>query len=59
MMLYLVQRQFPPLSLAKLQLMIDTGRLDPEKPIDLAALCSTKVASLDPTRNHFGFHLTR
>jgi len=52
------QRQFPPISLAKLQLMIDTERLDISQPIDMAALCGTKVAKIDPTMNHFGFHLT-
>jgi len=52
------QRQFPPISLAQLQLMIDTERLDPSQPIDMATLCGTKVAKIDPSKNHFGFHLT-
>lgn len=52
------QRQFPPLSLERLQLLIDTGRLDANQPIDLAALCGTKIFPLCPDRNHFGFHLT-
>lgn len=52
------QRQFPPLSLAQLQLMVDTDRLDTSKPVDLAALCGTKVAFIDPSKNHFGFNLT-
>jgi large subunit ribosomal protein L15 len=52
------QRQFPPLSLAQIQLMIDTGRLDPSQPIDMASLCGTKVAFIDPAKNHFGFNLT-
>ena len=34
------------------------GRLDANQPIDLAALCGTKIFPLCPDRNHFGFHLT-
>jgi len=52
------QRQFPEISLEKLQLMIDTGRLDPGRPIDLAALCSTRVVTCVPDKNQFGFNLT-
>jgi len=52
------QRQFPPISLTQLQLMIDTERLNPEQPIDMAALCGTKVAFIEPQKNHFGFNLT-
>merc|ERR1719369_285109 len=52
------QRQLPELSLERLQLMIDTGRLDAKQPIDLAALCSTKLINILPEKNHFGFNLT-
>ena len=38
--------------------MIDTGRLDTSKPIDLAAVCNTKVFLLDPKSRHFGINLT-
>ena len=38
--------------------MIDTGRLDTSKPIDLAAICNTKVFPLDPNFHHFGVNLT-
>ena len=34
--------------------MVDTNRLDPSKPVDMAALCGTKVAYIDPNKNHFG-----
>jgi len=51
------QRQFPEISLERIQLMIDTGRLDAQKPIDLAALCSTKVIKIFPEKNQFGFNL--
>merc|ERR1719373_482678 len=52
------ERQFPPLSLEKLQLMIDTERLDISQPIDMATLCGTRVCSIDPSKNQFGFNLT-
>ena len=51
------ERQFPPLSLAKLQLMIDTGRLDTEAPIDMATLSGTKLVRINPNKNQFGFNL--
>nr|CAG4645041.1 EOG090X0BG9 [Leptodora kindtii] len=53
-----VRREYPPLSLLKLQTMIDTGRIDPSKPIDLAALCNTKLFSLKPDQKHYGLQLT-
>jgi len=52
------QRQFPPITLAQLQLMVDTERLNPNQPIDMAALCGTKLAFIEPQKNHFGFNLT-
>ena len=48
------QRQFPTITLEQIQLMVDTNRLDPSKPVDMAALCGTKVAYIDPNKNHFG-----
>lgn len=55
---HFARRQYPPLSLRQLQLMIDTGRLDPTRPIDLAALCNTRLYFVDPMERHFGVHLT-
>ncbi|XP_059089309.1 large ribosomal subunit protein uL15m-like isoform X2 [Tigriopus californicus] len=55
---YHAQRQYPPMSLKTLQLLIDTGRLDTHHPIDLATLCQTKVYRLDPNLRQFGVHLT-
>jgi len=53
------RRQYPPLSLKELQLMIDTGRIDPSQPIDLTSICNTKLyKKIDPMDNHFGVHLT-
>ncbi|GFT25724.1 39S ribosomal protein L15, mitochondrial [Nephila pilipes] len=52
------KRQYPPLSLGSLQLMIDTGRVDPTQPIDLTSLVNTKLYKIDPIERHFGVHLT-
>ena len=52
------ERQFPPLSLGKLQLMIDTGRIDTSTSIDMATLCGSKLLSIKPGLNQFGFNLT-
>jgi len=52
------KRQYPPLSLKTLQLMIDTGRLDASKPIDLSAIVNTKVFPIEPSFQHFGVNLT-
>lgn len=32
--------------------------MDSSKPIDLAALCNTKLFTLIPDQNHYGFQLT-
>lgn len=53
-----LRRQYPPLSLLKLQTMIDTDRIDISKPIDLAAVCNTGVYNFEPDQHQFGIHLT-
>lgn len=53
-----LRRQYPPISLLKLQKMIDTSRLDISKPIDLVALIRTGLFDLRPDERHFGFQLT-
>ncbi|KAL3187903.1 hypothetical protein MRX96_000520 [Rhipicephalus microplus] len=50
---HFLRRQYPPLSLKQLQLLIDLGRVDVTRPIDLAALCNTKTYFLDPPRPPF------
>lgn len=55
---YSAKRQYPPLSLKTLQLMIDTERIDPSQPIDLAALCNSQALPLNPNLQQFGFNLT-
>ncbi|KAF7997608.1 hypothetical protein HCN44_006179 [Aphidius gifuensis] len=53
-----VRRQYPPLSLQQLQMMVDTNRLDTTKPIDLCALFNTGLFKIDTTLMHSGVHLT-
>jgi len=55
---YSSKRQYPPLSLKTLQLLIDTERIDPSRPIDLAALCNSKALPFNPFIQQFGFNLT-
>ena len=38
--------------------MIDTGRIDTSKPIDLATIANTKVFPIEPNFHHFGVNLT-
>lgn len=52
------KRQHPPLSLHRLQLMIDTQMLDTSEPIDLCSICRTNQYAVDPYDNHYGIHLT-
>nr|CAG4641120.1 EOG090X0BG9 [Eulimnadia texana] len=53
-----LRREYPPLSLLQLQTMIDTGRLDASKPIDLTALCNTKLFQIHPDQRQYGIQLT-
>ncbi|XP_003743322.1 39S ribosomal protein L15, mitochondrial [Galendromus occidentalis] len=53
-----LRRHYPPLSLGTLQLMIDTGRIDVSKPIDLGTICNTCLFNCEPKDRHFGVHLT-
>ncbi|RWS17682.1 39S ribosomal protein L15: mitochondrial-like isoform X2 [Dinothrombium tinctorium] len=52
------RRQYPPLSLYELQLLIDTGKINPDEPIDLATLCNTNCYHINPLDKHYGIHLT-
>lgn len=51
------RRQYPPLSLVKLQLLIDNGALNPEEPIDLASICNSHFFKMDPKLHHYGVNL--
>ncbi|XP_012262671.2 39S ribosomal protein L15, mitochondrial [Athalia rosae] len=53
-----LRREYPPLSLHRLQTLIDTNRLDASKPIDLTALLNTGILSIIPHRRHAGIQLT-
>lgn len=55
---YSSRRQYPPLSLYQLQLMIENGIVDPDLPIDLATLCNSQFYSIDPLHHHYGVNLT-
>lgn len=52
------RRQYPPLTLLNLQMQIDLGLIDTNKPIDVATLCNANHYELDPASNHYGVHLT-
>jgi len=53
-----LRRQYPPLSLHKLQTMIDTSRLDISKPVDITQLIGTGLYSIKPDEKQFGVNLT-
>ncbi|XP_023310336.1 39S ribosomal protein L15, mitochondrial isoform X2 [Anoplophora glabripennis] len=53
-----VKRQYPPLSLLDLQKMVDTNRIDTNKPIDLVAILNSGLYRMFPDQNHFGVNLT-
>ncbi|KAG1682658.1 39S ribosomal protein L15, mitochondrial [Nymphon striatum] len=52
------RRQYPPLSLHTLQLMIDTHQVNPNEPIDMTTICNTKLYWLKPNLRHYGINLT-
>jgi len=39
-------------------MLIDTGRLNPEEPIDVTQICNTKLFKLDPRKKQYGFQIT-
>lgn len=53
-----LRRQYPPITIAQLQLMIDTDRLDISKPIDLVSIFNTGLYRIAPDQHQFGVHLT-
>lgn len=53
-----MRREYPPITLQQLQTLVETGRVDISKPLDLAALCNTKLFNLSPLEKQFGFQLT-
>lgn len=52
-----LRRQYLPLSLKELQLLIDTDRLDITRPIDITSICNTGLHRIEPGAREFGFQL--
>ena len=53
-----LKRQYPPLSLLKLQRMIDLGCVDPNEVIDITSICMTGHYNLNVHQRHYGVNLT-
>ncbi|XP_051910845.1 39S ribosomal protein L15, mitochondrial [Hippocampus zosterae] len=49
--------QYQPLSLRRLQYLIDLGRVDPERPIDLTQLVNGRGVTVQPLKRDFGVQL--
>ena len=49
--------QYPPLSLKRLQYLIDLGRIDPTQPIDLTQLVNCRGVTIQPLKRDFGVQL--
>lgn len=49
--------QYPPLSLRKLQYLIDLGRIDPTQPIDLTQLVNSRGVTIQPLKRDHGIQL--
>ncbi|OWR41878.1 putative 39S ribosomal protein L15 [Danaus plexippus plexippus] len=52
------RREYPPMSLLQLQKLIDTDRLDTDKPIDIASIVKSGLYNFFPDQKHFGLNLT-
>ena len=53
-----LKRQYFPLTLWQLQRLIDLGRIDPTEPIDLNAICNSRVFKMVPCEStYFGVYL--
>lgn len=49
--------QYPPLSLRRLQYLIDLGRVDPTQPIDLTQLVNSRAVTIQPQKRDYGVQL--
>ncbi|XP_073715663.1 large ribosomal subunit protein uL15m [Misgurnus anguillicaudatus] len=49
--------QYPPLSLRRLQYLIDLGRVDPTQPIDLTQLVNSRAVTIQPQKRDYGVRL--
>lgn len=56
--LFLSRRpQYQPLSLKRLQYLIDLGRVDPTQPIDLTQLVNARGVTVQPLKRDYGVQL--
>ncbi|XP_022089338.1 39S ribosomal protein L15, mitochondrial-like isoform X2 [Acanthaster planci] len=53
-----LKREYLPVSLNKIQHLIDLGRLDPEEPIDVNSLVNAGEVNIDIYKKQYGVHLT-
>ncbi|KAM8823697.1 large ribosomal subunit protein uL15m [Spinachia spinachia] len=49
--------QYQPLSLKRLQYLIDLGRVDPTHPVDLTQLVNGRGVTIQPLKRDYGVHL--
>lgn len=49
--------QYQPLSLKRLQYLIDLGRVDPNQPIDLTQLVNARGVTVQPLKRDYGVQL--
>ena len=56
--IFSLRREYPPISLLQLQTLLDTGRVNATRPLDLVSLCNTKLYTISPMEHQFGFQLT-
>lgn len=52
-----LRRQYPPLSLKRLQYLIDLGRIDPTQPIDLTQLVNCRGVTIQHLKRDYGIQL--
>lgn len=50
-------RHYQPLSLNRLQCLIDLGRVDPTQPIDLTQLVNGRGVTIQPYKRDYGVQL--
>lgn len=48
------KKEYPPITLAKIQHLIDVGRLDPSEPIDVTSLCNARAFNIDIYKKQYG-----
>ncbi|XP_017876973.1 39S ribosomal protein L15, mitochondrial [Ceratina calcarata] len=53
-----LRREYPPLSLQTLQMLVDLNRVDVSKPVDLVSLLNTGIYNIKVEHKHAGVHLT-